>query len=359
MKSISSNVLSRVRLPVGSVSLFDRFSCPLVITVGLVWSSVGLELVEAGAKKPPVTQEAEVETKDTVEIVVTVQAEAKAIAGAAAPAEVEPAEKKPADAAVKKNEAIAVEAVGEEVKPAEPPRILVRQKAAVVAAGAAVVVEEVGVVIGNILGGIFGGGGQVQAQNGQLDENVLKQFEQQYGRHFDQIVRTELHFIRVVCQPTRQQYESIASDSKSVRTKAVQEFAMIQQGMQRGQTGSDNSDTRRPVVEGLLVSVKRHLSPEQVADYDREVADRNAARKEVAVLVTAAKLDRKLVLNPEQRTQVTQLLNDNWNESWASAPMLMYGGEQFPNLPDPKLMPILTASQKKVWQTVAPRSQTH
>ena len=37
----------------------------------------------------------------------------------------------------------------------------------------------------------------------QVNEAQLKQFEQQYGRHFQQLFRTEMHFIRMVCKPTK------------------------------------------------------------------------------------------------------------------------------------------------------------
>lgn len=241
---------------------------------------------------------------------------------------------------------------------AKPPRRgVIRQKAAVVAEGAAEAAEEVGQIFGNLIDGLFGGRAAPQAPV-NLDRNALKQFEAQYGRHFDQVVKTELHFIRVVCQPTRQQYDALAEDGKLIRTKVLNKFAMIQQGMNQGIQSSSDNDTRKPVSEGLLESAKRHLTADQVAKYESELAARNNARKDVIVLATAAKLDRKLVLNKDQRAEVTKALSENWNASWGSMQMMMYGGDNFPNVPDAKIVPLLTETQKKVWRTVNQQSNT-
>ena len=255
-------------------------------------------------------------------------------------------------------EADVAQPAAENAKPAQPRRGIVLQKAAVVAEGAAEAAEaaeEVGQIFGNLIGGLFGDRACPQAQ-AKLDRNALKQFEVQYGRHFDQVVKTELHFIRVVCQPTRQQYDALASDGKLIRTKVLNKFALIQQGMNQGVQSSSNNDTRKPVAEGLLESAKRHLTADQVAKYESELAARNNARKDVIVLATAAKLDRKLVLNKDQRAEVTKALSENWNASWGSMEVMMYGGDSFPNVPDAKIVPLLSETQKKVWRTVNQQS---
>ena len=239
----------------------------------------------------------------------------------------------------------------ENAEPEQPRRGIVRQKAVAVAEGAAGAAEEVGQVLGDILGGLFGGRAAPGPQ-AKLDRNALKQFEAQFGRHFDQVIKTELHFIRVVCQPTRKQYDALASDGKLIRTKVLNKFAMVQQGMNQGIQSSSDNNTRKPVSDDLLASAKRHLTPDQVAKYEIELMARNNARKDVTVLATAAKLDRKLVLNADQRAQITKVLAENWDESWGSMQMMMHGGDSFPNVPDQKVIPILTATQKNVWRTV-------
>lgn len=235
-------------------------------------------------------------------------------------------------------------------------RGIVREKAAVVAVGAAEAAEEVGQVLGDLIGGLFGRGNRGEpAVAEKLDGNALKQFEAQFGRHFDQMVKTEMHFIRIVCQPTRQQYDAMTADGKLIRSKAINKFALMQQGMNRG-IQSNDSDTRKPISDGLLLSAKRHLSADQVAAYERELTARQEAAKKVAVLVTAGKLDRRLVLDTSQRAQVTKVLTDNWNPAWGAPQMMMHGGQYFPDIPDSKVTPILTATQKKVLKSATQQS---
>src|SRR5437764_572502 len=47
------------------------------------------------------------------------------------------------------------------------------------------------------------------------EDPVVQQFEQQWGPQFRLLYRSELHFLRVVCQPARQQYERIAADGEA------------------------------------------------------------------------------------------------------------------------------------------------
>tara|TARA_R110002072_G_scaffold302999_1_gene491010 strand:+ start:36989 stop:38071 length:1083 start_codon:yes stop_codon:yes gene_type:complete len=263
----------------------------------------------------------------------------------------EPQTQEAREAPAEVQEAVDAQPAAENAKPEQPRRGIVRQKAAAVAEGAAEAAEEVGQIFGNLIGGLLGGRAAPQVQ-AKLDQNALKQFEVQYGRHFDQIVKTELHFIRVVCQPTRQQYDALAADGKLIRTKVLNKFATIQQDMNRGIQSSSDNDTRKPVSEDLLKSAKRHLTVDQVAKYESELASRDEARKTFSVQATTARLDRKLVLNAEQRAQIARVLNENWKESWGSMQMIMYGGDSFPNVPDSKILPLLTETQKKVWRTV-------
>jgi hypothetical protein len=246
-------------------------------------------------------------------------------------------------------------------------RGIVRQKAAVVAVGAAEAAEEVGVVIGNLINGLFrrgnpGGKAIIVKPNAKAlkivakpDAKALQNFEAQFGRHFDQVVKTELHFIRIICQPTRQQYDAMATDGKLIRIKTIRKFALQ---MQKGNRGiqSNDSNTRNPIAEGLLLSAKRHLSADQAAIYERELIARKEAAQKVAILVTAGKLDRRLILDMSQRAQITKVLNENWNPSWGAPQMLMRGGQFLPDIPDLKITPILTDTQKKVLKTTTQQS---
>jgi hypothetical protein len=235
-------------------------------------------------------------------------------------------------------------------------RGFVRQKAAIVAVGAAEAAEEVGVVLGDLINDLFSGGNRGgKAVVAKPAEKALKNFEAQYGRHFDQVVKTELHFIRTICEPTRQQYNAMATDGKLIRTKTIEKFALQRQRINRGIQSKD-SNARNSIAEGLLLSAKRHLSADQTAIYERELIARKEAAKKVAILVTAGKLDRRLILDIPQRAQITKVLTENWNPSWGAPQMLIRGGQFLPDIPDLKITPILTATQKKVLKTTTQQS---
>src|SRR5262249_21833841 len=81
---------------------------------------------------------------------------------------------------------------------------------------------------------------------------VEKQFEQQWGPQFRQLHKTELHFMRVVCQPTRQQFDRIAVDSEPAMKATMRKLA---QGMQRGRF-IDDFDPRTPITDAVAKSVR-------------------------------------------------------------------------------------------------------
>lgn len=181
---------------------------------------------------------------------------------------------------------------------------------------------------------------------------LVQQFEQQYGAQFRLMHKGELHFARVVCQLTKQQYEKIAADSEPALKATVKRFAQNFQGMQVGRVAVEQSDPRAAITEAIAKSVRATLPAEQAAKYQHELDQRAAARKQAVVLNLVAKADKVLVLTVEQRAKLRDVLESNWNESWAEMQMLMHGGRYFPAMPDVKINPILTAPQQAVWRGV-------
>src|SRR4051812_6722885 len=47
------------------------------------------------------------------------------------------------------------------------------------------------------------------------DDAMIQQLKQQYGTQIHRLYRGELHFMRVTCNPTKQQYEKIAKDGEA------------------------------------------------------------------------------------------------------------------------------------------------
>jgi hypothetical protein len=180
----------------------------------------------------------------------------------------------------------------------------------------------------------------------------IRQFEQQYGPQFRILYKTELHFMRSVCQPTKQQFEKIAADGEPALKATIRKFA------QETRNGSFNnqSDPRTPIADALVKVVRTNLSPEQAARYQKELDERIAARKRAAALNLVAQLDKALVLTPEQRAKLSKVLESKWNASWNDLQILMYGRQFFPRMPESEILPILTEAQTTVWRRMPKQS---
>jgi len=189
-----------------------------------------------------------------------------------------------------------------------------------------------------------------------VNDAMVKQFEQQYSRQFQQLHRTELHFIRIVCRPTKQEYETIAADGEKVLKETVKKFAVAQQKQRRGGfrlvggQQSQSNDPRTIIGDELMKSVKATLSAEQAARYQKESELRVVTRKRVAVLNILARLDKELVLTDQQREKLKEVLQANWDDSWSQTQRLMNLSHYLPQVPDKAVIPILNKSQTKVWR---------
>jgi hypothetical protein len=193
----------------------------------------------------------------------------------------------------------------------------------------------------------------VAPQKAQADV-MAQQIEQQYAPRFRQLYKSELHFMRLVCQPTRQQYEKISVDGDTELKASIKKFVMEVAEQRQGRMRQDarQPDARMQITSGIANKVKARLSPEQAARYAKELEERDAARRRVVLLNLLSGIDKKVVLTAEQRDKVSEILTKNWHDSWNQTQLLMQGGQYFPAMPDDKILPVLTDTQKAVWQKV-------
>jgi hypothetical protein len=186
------------------------------------------------------------------------------------------------------------------------------------------------------------------AQGRMVNEAQIQAWENAYGAQFRQVLRTELHFMRLVTEPTRREYEKIADlcdagVKDSIRSLLVAQYT--------GNVGAW-SDVRAPIAAVVARSVHATLSTDQAARYDKELEQRTAARKKAVLDNLVAMVDKAVMLNDGQREKIGEVLANNWTESWNQNQLLVMLGRYFPTLPDPKLMPILTDAQRDIWRTI-------
>jgi hypothetical protein len=175
---------------------------------------------------------------------------------------------------------------------------------------------------------------------------------QQYMQQFRPILRAEYHIVRVVCRLTPDQRKEIArAGEQTVRDSAKKYVEMMRRPMTAAQRAA--LDPRRQIREGLAKAVKSRLSPELAAQLQDEIARRDVARKQLAVRNLVARLDRDLVLSPDQRGKVAESLSSHWEDSWCqSLEMFMYDYQFLPPIPDQYVAPFLNDAQKKIWRGI-------
>jgi hypothetical protein len=173
---------------------------------------------------------------------------------------------------------------------------------------------------------------------------------QQYMQQFRPILRAEYHIVRVVCRLSPEQRKEIARAGEQTMREAAKKYVDL---MRRPMTAAQRAalDPRKQIREGLATAVKTRLSPELAAKYQEEITRRDAARKQLAVRNLVARLDRDLVLSPDQRGKVAESLASHWEDSWCqSIEMFMYDNQIVPPIPDQYIAPFLNDAQKKIWR---------
>lgn len=180
--------------------------------------------------------------------------------------------------------------------------------------------------------------------------------EQQFVQQLRPLAKTELNFVRAVCQPNAEQSKKLKVASDAAMKTAVKKFAEIQKKMQQGvRAGQEPQwpDPRKLMSEVLLKSVKETMSEEAAKRYEAEIEKRAAARKRAALLNLVAKIDKDLVLTADQRDKLAESLDKNWKDSWCQQlETFMYGDAYFPALPDAQVLPVLTEKQKHIWNGI-------
>jgi hypothetical protein len=178
---------------------------------------------------------------------------------------------------------------------------------------------------------------------------------QQWTTQFRPILKVEYLFVRVVCNPTKEQRIPIARAGLKALDEAAKKYVDWQNNQNRVVGGRlverpAIPDTRKFIQDALAAAVKATLSSSQSEWYRAEIEARSAEQKRVAVVNLLAKLDQALILSLEQRDKIKDALSSHWNEPWAQGFQSFNLDDQYlPMLPDPLISTFLNDEQKKVW----------
>jgi hypothetical protein len=170
-------------------------------------------------------------------------------------------------------------------------------------------------------------------------------------RLYRSLFLAELRFIRVSAGASEEQARRMARAAQGPLQAAVAEF--VKNELKKPQApGFDSTGACRSVQDAVSAIAKAQLSPEQWGRYRDQVAKRTAHRKQVAIRGLLARLEQKLRLTTEQRDKLGESLSSHWEPSWEHAVVLIGTNSNFPEIPDPVILPFLTESQKAAWKAI-------
>ena len=191
----------------------------------------------------------------------------------------------------------------------------------------------------------------VDAREAQIDAQV-QQWVGQFTQQYRPILTTELNFIRQVCDLTPEQRPKIKTAGEASLKEAALKMAELQGGQMRGVFRAQNEqpNPQRTIRESIAKALQETLTPEQMAKYKAEAAQRSALRKRAAIRSVVARLDGTLCLTADQRDKISQSITAGWQDKWEQwLAMSVYGDQYFPLVPDQHVVAHLDADQKSVW----------
>ena len=188
---------------------------------------------------------------------------------------------------------------------------------------------------------------------GDANDNL----EQQFKPQFEPLMKAELYYARSLCKPDGPQYLALKQAADRALTNAISQYAAAQRQAQRGGLRIVNGqpsmvfpNPQQVIADGLLAAVRANMPEASVAIYAAESEKRRAQRKQAAIRIMVAKMDREVILSPEQRAQINESLTQHYDEQWGTAlERFSYGDDYVPRPPDARVVQFLNANQKAAW----------
>lgn len=192
------------------------------------------------------------------------------------------------------------------------------------------------------------------------EDDQLMAIGQQYAPQVQLVVKSEIAFIRSICQPNEEQVKKLREVGESSRKDLLRQIGKTQKQMMQGFRGAPPRfpNPQRVITDELGKAVDKFLSTEQATQYKAELAQRESCSRRASVVNLVAIMDEMLSLTTDQRTALESALIENWQPGWDdSLERFMYVQNYVPTLPDKVLQPILNNVQQKIWREV-PKQDT-
>ena len=191
--------------------------------------------------------------------------------------------------------------------------------------------------------------------NPAMNQEQLKQIQEQYKQQLQPILISELAFIRMTCDLPKDKRGPVLKAGRAVLEDAALKLAE-QQNRARGgvrvavQASTVVNDPPKAIREGLDAALKEVLTEEQLKLYREEAAYRKEQIKQAAIHSVIARLDGMLCLTAESRDKIAETIGSNWQESYERWLQIhQYGDQYFPSIPDQLVSVHLNPEQRQIW----------
>jgi hypothetical protein len=195
-------------------------------------------------------------------------------------------------------------------------------------------------------------------QEAAMDQNV-RNLEAQFRPQFEQLLYTELAFLRRSCKPDAKPFVEVAKAAKAELHVPLREYVvaqyMPQMRVRRAGQADDTIENPRVAMQKLLMPLaEAKLGREKARLYRVEFGKREEERKHAVIMSLVAALDERLVLTSAQRAKLVESLSPKYEDSWESyCQMFAFNGQYMPSIPNQAVAPLLDERQKGAWREMS------
>jgi len=177
------------------------------------------------------------------------------------------------------------------------------------------------------------------------------------------LINVELSFVKRVCEPTDDQMAAIVVAAKdaheamaSILTDQGQAFNPLGRNQQIFMGPNQERMSVNPYIrvrEDVANLLKPLLSAEQYTRFVAEAKSRDEYERDAAVGTVLEMLDAKLILSPEQQTQLQEKLSaDETLPDLHTLSVYSSNTQYMPQLSERLITPVLTEAQKQIWSSL-------
>ncbi len=195
----------------------------------------------------------------------------------------------------------------------------------------------------------------------RVDANAEEQFRRQFVQQYRPLLVAELHFLRMVCNPTKDKYARLKDSAEPALVAAADALVKFQMHLNQGWNGQlalVTPNVSKTITEHLLPIAREHLSAEQVQRYEAQLAKRAAHRRRAVIANMVVRIDKELLLTADQREKFEKIIAANWEDSWGSdLRLFLMNIPTLPSLPEGEVRDVLNPYQLQIWEGL-PRNNT-